>query len=69
MTVAHVQHGRVGLAVGYLVASLAAGVAAAVLGMALARGRVLPVPRDRPVPDPDDLGPLSPGPGADGARS
>ncbi len=38
------QHGRIGLAAGYLVASLVAGVAAAVLGMALARGRVLPIP-------------------------
>jgi len=62
------QHGRVSLAVGYLVASLVAGVVAAALGMALARGRILPVPRDRPVPDPDDLGPLSPGPGSGGAR-
>jgi CrcB protein len=55
------QHGRVGLAAGYVVASLIAGVLAAAGGMALARGRLLPVPRDRPVPDPDDLGPLSPG--------
>lgn len=62
------QHGRVGLAVGYLVASLVAGVAAAVLGMALARGRAIPISRDRPLPDPDDLGPLSPGPDTEGKR-
>ena len=55
-----VQHGRAGLAVAYLVASLIAGVLAATVGMTLARGRLLPVPRDRPVPDPDDLGSLSP---------
>ena len=55
-----VQHGRVGLAVAYLAASLTAGVLAATVGMTLARGRVLPIPRDRPVPDPDDLGSLSP---------
>ncbi len=53
------QHGRAGLAVVYVAASLVAGLAAATLGMALARGRLLPVPRDRPIPDPDDLGPLS----------
>ena len=55
-----VQHGRVGMAVAYLVVSLTAGVLAATVGMTLARGRLLPVPRDRPVPDPDDLGSLSP---------
>ena len=54
-----VQHGRVGLAVAYVLASLIAGVLAATVGMTLARGRLLPVPRDRPVPDPDDLGSLS----------
>jgi fluoride exporter len=63
------QHGRVGLAAGYVVASLFAGVAAAALGMTLARGRLLPVPRHRPVPDPDDLGPLSPAPDHDEAAS
>jgi len=55
-----VQHGRAGLAAAYVVASLAAGVLAATVGMTLGRGRLLPVPRDRPVPDPDDLGSLSP---------
>jgi hypothetical protein len=40
-------------------ASLTAGILAATVGMTLARGRLLPVPRDRPVPDPDDLGSLS----------
>jgi CrcB protein len=54
-----VQHGRVGLAAAYLMASLTAGILAATVGMTLARGRLLPVPRDRPVPDPDDLGSLS----------
>jgi CrcB protein len=63
------QHGRVGLAFGYVAASLVAGVVAAALGMGLARGRVLPVRRGGPVPDPDDLGPLSPGSEPDGARS
>ncbi len=62
------EHGRIGLAVGYLVASLVAGVVAAAAGMSLARGRVLPLPGDRSLPDPDDLGPLSPGSGSDGAR-
>jgi len=55
-----IQHGRTGVAVAYLVGSLVAGVLAATVGMTLARGRLLPVPRDRPVPDPDDLGSLTP---------
>ncbi len=67
-TVQRAQHGRVALAAGYVAASVVAGMAAAVLGMALARGQILPVPRDRPIPDPDDLGPLSPGAGPDGER-
>jgi len=53
------QHGRPGLAAVYVATSLAAGLAAAALGMALARGRLLPLPGDRSLPDPDDLGPLS----------
>lgn len=47
------QHGRVGLALGYLAASVVAGVAAAVLGMAAARGHF--VRRGGPIPDPDDV--------------
>lgn len=58
----HGQHGRVGTAGAYLVASLVAGPAAVVIGMALARGRFLPLPGDRPIPDPDDLGVLYPAP-------
>ncbi len=65
-TTQRIQHGRGGLAAAYVLASLAAGVAAAALGMALARGRVLPIPRDRPIPDPDDLGAMAPGRGPDG---
>ena len=62
------QHGQVGLAAAYVVASVVAGAAAALVGMALARGRILPIPRDRPVPDPDDVGPLTPA-GRDGEES
>jgi fluoride exporter len=58
-----IQRGQGGLAAAYLAGSLLAGALAAAAGMALARGRMLPVPRDRPVPDPDDVGPLAPGPG------
>jgi len=47
------QHGQIGLAGGYLAASLVAGVAAAILGMATARGRF--VRRGEPIPDPDDV--------------
>lgn len=61
------QHGRLGLAAGYLAASLVAGVTAAGLGMAVARGRLLPVPGQRRlIPDPDDLGPMVAEPGPDG---
>jgi CrcB protein len=52
------QHGRVGIAALYLVSSLAAGLAAVVLGMTVARGRISPPPGDRSIPDPDDLGVL-----------
>jgi CrcB protein len=48
------QHGQVGLATGYLVASMVAGVVAVVLGMAAARGGF--VRWGQPIPDPDDVG-------------
>ena len=53
------QHGRVGPAVLYLGASVVAGVVAVVVGMAAGRGRFRPLPTDRSIPDPDDLGQLS----------
>ena len=60
-TAQRAQHGRVGLAAGYVAASLVAGVVAAFVGMALARGRLFPLPGQRRfVPDPDDLGGLDP---------
>ena len=49
------RHGHVGLAAGYIGASLVVGVVAAATGMWVARGRLLP-PRGEPIPDPDDLG-------------
>jgi CrcB protein len=58
------QQGQVGLAAGYLAASLVAGLAAGILGMALARGRFTPA--GLPIPDPDDTDVL--GPSTDGAR-
>ncbi|MGD0311819.1 MAG: CrcB family protein [Acidimicrobiales bacterium] len=58
-----VQHGRAGLAAAYLLISLVAGVAAAAVGMALARGRFLPWPGDHSLPDPDDIGSLAQRPG------
>jgi CrcB protein len=57
------QHGRVAMAAAYVVASLVAGVVAAGLGMTLARGRLLPVPGDHTLPDPDDIGTLAEEPG------
>jgi CrcB protein len=48
------QHGHLGLAVGYLAASLVVGVVAAALGMLAARGRLFP-PWGTPIPDPDDI--------------
>jgi fluoride exporter len=54
------QHGRVGIAALYLVASLAAGLVAVVLGMTVARTGIGPPPGDRSIPDPDDLGVLGP---------
>jgi CrcB protein len=53
------QHGRVGAAAAYLLVSLVAGLAAVFVGIAVARGRVLPLPGDHSIPDPDDLGVLS----------
>ena len=52
------QHHRVGVAAVYLLVSLAAGLVAAAAGMAAARGRLLPGPGERAIPDPDDVGPL-----------
>ena len=49
------QHGRVGPAVLYLVTSLVAGLAADALGMALARGRLVPGAGPGSLPDPDDV--------------
>jgi CrcB protein len=51
------RHGRVGLASLYLAVSLGAGILAAAFGIGLARWR-RPVAGRRPIPDPDDLGPL-----------
>ena len=50
-----VRHGHAGTAVGYLVASLLAGLGAALVGITLARGRVLPIPGGPDLPDPDLL--------------
>ena len=66
-TAQRAQHGHVAVAAGYVVASLAAGAVAAMVGMAVALGRLLPVPRSRPLPDPDDTGPLAPPPDPDRA--
>jgi fluoride exporter len=55
-----VQHGRIGIAGLYLVASLLSGLLAVFAGMALARGRLVPVGSPRPIPDPDDVGGLAP---------
>jgi fluoride exporter len=56
------RHGRVGLAVLSLGATLGAGLAAAALGIWLAR-RGLPAGARQPIPDPDDLGTLADRPG------
>jgi CrcB protein len=62
------RHGRVGLGLLYLGATLGAGLAAAALGIGLAR-RGRPVGERRPIPDPDDLGPLGdPAGGPPGTR-
>ena len=49
------RHGHAGTAVGYLVASLLAGLGAALVGITVARGRVLPLPGGPGLPDPDLL--------------
>ncbi len=60
-TTQRAQHGRVGLAIGYLAASLVAGTVAALGGVMLARGRRGALPgASRLLPDPDDLGALNP---------
>ncbi len=51
------RHDRAGIAAAYLVSTMAAGLLAAALGIALARWK-LPLAGRRPIPDPDDLGPL-----------
>lgn len=54
------QHGRAGLAALYLAASLVVGLAAAVAGITVVRGRLVTVGARRmeSIPDPDDLGVL-----------
>jgi CrcB protein len=59
------QHGHLGLAAGYLAASLGFGISAALLGTVVARGRLLPPP-GTPIPDPDDTGALRSRPGTIG---
>jgi CrcB protein len=55
-----VQHGRVAMAGVYLVASVASGLVAVLVGMALARGRLVTAGSPGSIPDPDDLGGLAP---------
>lgn len=50
-----VRHGHAGTAAAYLVASLLAGLGAALAGITLARGHVLPAPGAPAPPDPDLL--------------
>ncbi len=54
------QHGRVLMAATYLLTSAVAGLAAAALGIGLARGQLPLRARRSPIPDPDSLGPLNP---------
>jgi CrcB protein len=49
-----IQHGHGALAAAYLVVTLVAGLGAALVGITVARGRLLPVGR-APLPDPDLL--------------
>jgi CrcB protein len=60
------QHGRSGLALVYLTASLAAGIVAVALGTAVARGRLTPAGRQTPFPDPDAMDEFITGSPADG---
>lgn len=50
-----VQHGRTGLAAAYLAVSLVLGLGAALAGITLARGRILPSTGAPGIPDPDVL--------------
>ncbi len=50
-----VQHGRVGLAAVYVAVSLVLGLGAAMAGITLVRGRILPPTRAQGIPDPDVL--------------
>jgi CrcB protein len=52
------RHGHAGVAAVYLAATLLAGVAATVAGIALARGGFGRLRPDVPMPDPDDMGML-----------
>jgi CrcB protein len=58
--VAHLgQHGHLLLAATYLLTSIIAGLAAAAVGIGLARGQLPSRARRSPIPDPDDLGLLN----------
>lgn len=63
------HHGRTGTALIYLITSAVVGLVAVVVGMSLARGRVLPLLRSGPIPDPDDVGVLDAGRRAEKPRS
>ena len=56
-----VRHGHTGVALAYLAASLLAGIGAALAGITLARGRVLPAPGGPGPVDPDLLAGDDPG--------
>ena len=56
-----VRHGHTGIALAYLAASLLAGIGAALAGITLARGRVLPAPGGPGPVDPDLLAGDDPG--------
>jgi CrcB protein len=57
------QHGRTGMAAVYLLASMVAGLVAVAVGMGVARGRLGAAPGNAALlPDPDDLGALTPEP-------